>query len=178
MTKTNSFVFTFVQIMAWVIFVGLCIEAGALIFNFALGLINPNVMKNLYQGLDLSELYQRSKIAYFLTCSFMLCVPLLKVVLFYEVIKLVTKIDLARPFSIFVSDQIFQISYYTFSIGVVSFIARQSVKRLMLYDIDVSSLNHFWEESQGFILMAGVIYIIAIIFKKGLEIQNENDLTV
>jgi hypothetical protein len=26
--------------------------------------------------------------------------------------------------------------------------------------------------------MAAVIYIIAIIFKRGIEIQNENDLTV
>jgi len=26
--------------------------------------------------------------------------------------------------------------------------------------------------------MAAVIYVIAVIFKKGIEIQNENDLTV
>jgi hypothetical protein len=39
-------------------------------------------------------------------------------------------------------------------------------------------LNQFWEDSQAFILMAAVVYIIATIFKKGVEIQNENDLTV
>jgi uncharacterized membrane protein YedE/YeeE len=40
------------------------------------------------------------------------------------------------------------------------------------------SLNKFWADSQAFILMGAVIYIIAIIFKKGVAIQNENDLTV
>ena len=29
-----------------------------------------------------------------------------------------------------------------------------------------------------FILMGAVIYIIATIFKKGVDIQNENDLTI
>ena len=43
---------------------------------------------------------------------------------------------------------------------------------------DIDSLNQFWADSQAFILMGAVIYIIAIIFKKGVTIQNENDLTV
>ena len=42
----------------------------------------------------------------------------------------------------------------------------------------IDNLNQFWADSQAFILMAAVIYIIATIFKKGVEIQNENDLTV
>jgi hypothetical protein len=44
------------------------------------------------------------------------------------------------------------------------------------YEID--QLNEFWVDSEAFILMAAVVYVIAIIFKKGIEIQNENDLTV
>ncbi|MGZ3883381.1 MAG: DUF2975 domain-containing protein, partial [Bacteroidia bacterium] len=31
MSKTNSFVFTVLKIVSWIIFVGLCIEAGGLI---------------------------------------------------------------------------------------------------------------------------------------------------
>ena len=40
------------------------------------------------------------------------------------------------------------------------------------------NLNQFWVDSEAFILMGAVIYIIAIIFKKGIEIQEENELTV
>jgi hypothetical protein len=86
--------------------------------------------------------------------------------------------DLSKPFNTFVSSQILQISYYTLSIGLLSYIARQFVKNLMHHGIVTDDLNQFWADSQAFILMGAVIYIIATIFKKGVDIQNENDLTV
>ncbi len=178
MSNTNKLVFIVVKIVAWIIFVGLCIEAGALIVNFIISLFKPEIVKNLYQKLDLSDMYQKSKMAYFGMYSFILFISVLKAVLFYVVIKLVTQINLSKPFNNFVSNHIFQICYYTFSIGIFSYFAQQFAKSLLHFGIVTDNLNHFWEGSQGFILMAGVIYIIAIIFKKGLEIQNENDLTV
>ena len=87
-------------------------------------------------------------------------------------------IDLAKPFNPLAFRQIAQISYYTFSIGLLSYIARQSGKALQHRGYDTSQLHSFWTESQAFILMAAVIYVIAMIFKKGLELQTENDLTV
>ena len=86
--------------------------------------------------------------------------------------------DLSKPFSNFVATQILQISYFTLSIGILSHIARQIVKSLMHHGFVPDNLNQFWADSEAFILMGGVIYIIAIIFKKGIDIQNENDLTV
>ena len=37
----------------------------------------------------------------------------------------------------------------------------------------IDNLNQFWADSQAFILMAAVIYVIAIIFSKGVEYQEE-----
>ena len=178
MSKTNNFVFKVLKIVAWIIFVGLCIEAGGLIVNFIFSIYNPEFVQNLYQKLDLSEMYERSKWAFFSMYSFILVISILKAVLFYEVIRLVSKIDLSKPFNSFVSRQISQISYYTLSIGLLSYIAQQSAKNLQHHGFVTDNLNQFWTDSQAFILMAAVIYVIATIFKKGLEIQNENDLTV
>ena len=86
--------------------------------------------------------------------------------------------DLSKPFNTFVSRQISQISYLTLSIGLLSYIARQIAKNLMHHGFVIDSLDQFWADSQAFILMGAVIYIIATIFKKGVDIQNENDLTV
>jgi hypothetical protein len=91
---------------------------------------------------------------------------------------LVSKIDLSKPFNNFVSNQILHISYYTFSIGLISYIGQNSYENLDHRDLITENLDPFWADSQAFILMAAVVYIIAIIFKKGIEIQNENDLTV
>jgi hypothetical protein len=178
MSERSKFLFIGLHIVAWVIFVGLCIEAGGLIVNFIFSIYNPGFVQKLYQKLDLSEMYHRSKWVFFGIYSFILFIALLKVFLFYVVIRLLSKLDLAKPFSSFVSDQITQIGYYTLSIGIISYIARQIAKSLQHQGYAIDNLNGFWADSQAFILMAAVIYVIAAIFKKGVEIQNENDLTV
>ena len=178
MTQTNNFVFKALHVIAWVIFVGLCIEAGALVVNFIFSIYKPEVLQNLYNKLDLSKMYDRSQWAFFRTYSFVLTIAILKAYLFYELIVLLSKLDLSKPFTRFVSEQITKISYYTFSIGIISYIARQSAKSLLKSGFEINDVNEFWADSQAFILMAGVIYVIATIFKKGIEIQNENDLTV
>lgn len=178
MSKRNNFVFIVVQVVAWIIFVGLCIEAGALLVNFVFSLFKPEIIANLYQKLDLSEMYHRSQFAFFAMYSFILIIAILKAYLFYIVIRLLLKLNLTQPFSSFVSEQITLLSYYTFSIGIFSFIAREISKNLQNRGYEIDILNQFWADSQAFILMAAVIYVIAIIFSKGVEIQNENNLTV
>ena len=178
MSKTNNFVFWCLYIVAWLIFVGLSIEAGGLAVNFFFSFYKPEFVQNLYQTLDLSEMYKDSKLAFFGIYCFILAISILKAFLFYIVIRLMHKMDLSKPFNTFVARQISQISYYTLSIGLLSYIGRQLVKSLMHHGFVPDSLNQFWEDSQAFILMGAVIYIIATIFKKGVDIQNENDLTV
>lgn len=178
MSETKNFVFTVLKIVSWVIFVGLSIEAGALLVNFIFSLYKPEFVQNLYQKLDLSEMYERSKWAFFSIYSFILVISILKAILFYVVIRLVSKINLTKPFNSYASKQISLMSYYTFSIGILSYIARGTANYLQHRDYVIDGLNQFWADSQAFILMAAVIYVIATIFSKGVEIQNENDLTV
>ncbi|HMG16177.1 MAG TPA: DUF2975 domain-containing protein [Saprospiraceae bacterium] len=178
MSKTNNFVFKALHIVAWVIFVGLCIEAGALLVNFIFSLFKPEFVHNLYQKLDLSIMYDRNKWAFFSIYGFILVISILKAVLFYVVIRLLSKINLAKPFNDFVSRQISIMSYYTLSIGLLSYIARQTAISLQDQGFVIDTLNQYWVDSQAFILMAAVIYVIASIFSKGVEIQNENELTV
>jgi Protein of unknown function (DUF2975) len=178
MSNRNNLVFKGLHIVAWVIFVGLCIEARGLIVNFVFSVYKPEFVQNLYQKLDLSAMYNRSKWTFFGMYSFILVVSLLKAYLFHIVVSLMHKMDLSNPFSSFVSEVITKISYCTFSIGILSYIAWQTAKNIQHRGYRIDNINQFWVDSEAFILMAAVIYIIATIFKKGVEIQNENDLTV
>lgn len=178
MPNKNNFVFTGLSIVAWIIFVGLSIEAGGLIVNFVFSVFKPEFVQNLYQKLDLSAVFIRSKWAFFAMYSFVLVIAFLKAFLFYLLIMLISKLDLSKPFNSFVSERITQISYYVLSIGLLSYIARQTTQNLLHRGYEIEPLNQFWADSQAFILMAAVIYVIAVIFSKGVEIQNENDLTV
>ncbi len=178
MSKTNNFVFWTLYAVAWLIFVGLSIEAGGLIVNFFFSLFKPELIPNLYQKVDLTEMYKDSRLSFFGIYSFILTISILKAWLFYIVIRLMHKMNLSKPFDNFVAKQISNLSYFTLIIGVLSYIARQLTKNLMHYGYETESLNRFWSDSQAFILMGAVVYIIATIFKKGVDIQNENDLTV
>jgi len=178
MKTKNDLILIVLNVVSWIIFIGLSIEAGGLIVNFAFSVFKPEIVGNLYQKLDLSSLYQQSKWAFFGMYGFVLFIAVLKAILFYIVIMLPYKLDLSKPFSSFIAKKITQISYYTFSIGILSFIAQQTAKNLTHHGFEIDKLSQFWVDSQAFILMAAIIYIIATIFKKGVEIQNENDLTV
>lgn len=178
MSKRSDFVFKALHVISWIIFIGLSIEAGALLFNFIFSIFKPEAVHNLYQKLDLSDMYNRSRWVFYGLFSFILALAFFKAHLFYIVIRLLSKFSLEKPFSRFVSEQITTISYYTFSIGIISYIGRQTAKNMTHYGISVDNLDPFWADSQAFILMAAVVYVIAAIFQKGVEIQEENELTV
>lgn len=178
MSNRNNIIFKGLYIVAWIIFVGLCIEAGALIVNFIFSIYKPEFVRNLYQKLDLSEMYEYSKWVFFGVYSFILFISILKAYLFYLVIRLVSTLNLSRPFNSDVANLITKISYLIFSIGLISYVARQIVTSFQHQGINTDALNPFWADSQAYILMAAVVYVIATIFSRGVEIQNENDLTV
>jgi hypothetical protein len=178
MSQNNTFVFKGLTIVAWIIFVGLCIEAGGLIINFIFSVFKPEYVGNLYQTLDLSTMYQESKWAFFGMFSFIIAISVLKAHLFYVVITLLHKLDLSKPFSNYVANKINSIAYYTFSIGIISHIAREVTKNMQHHGYVIDKLHEFWVDSQAFIIMAAIIYIIATIFKRGIALQEENELTI
>ncbi len=178
MARQNILVFKVMTVLAWIIFVGLSIESGGLLVNFIYSLFKPEVVKYLYNKLDLSEMYNRSKAVYVMMYSFILIIAILKSILFYKVIQLTSKLDLAKPFSSFVASKIMTICYFTLSIGLLNSVAKNIVQNLMDLGYTIDQLNPYWVDSQAYILMSAVIYIIATIFKRGIEIQTENDSTI
>lgn len=176
--SSTRWILIILHVIAWIIFVGLSIEAGGLIVNFIFSVFKPEFVGNLYQKLDLSQMYQQSEWAFFGTYSFVLFISVLKSLLFYTVVQLHYNFDLSKPFSAYLAHKIVRIAHYTFSIGIISHIAREVVKSLQHYGYEIDKLDQFWVDSQAFILMAAVVYVIAQIFKRGIELQNENDLTV
>lgn len=166
------------KIASWAIFIALCIEAGAIIFNFVFTLFKPIGARNIYQGLNLSDLYEKSFTHYVGVMSFMVLLSVLKAYLFFLVVKIFMKLNFVTPFSVEIATLIEKISIEALSIGIVSFIARQYAKRLTQSGLDVNGVNEYWSDAVTFLMMAAILYIIAQIFKKGIAIQNENDLTI
>lgn len=178
MTKKNDFIWKTIQVIAWIIFIAYCIETGTLLFNYIFSLFKPIASKNLYLGLDLSDLYNKSLVLYTLLFSFIIILSALKAFVFYIVIKTCMKLNMIKPFSEEVAGFISKISYYAFTIAAVGYIAHQFTKRLIHKGYDAAAAERFWNDSFAYVMMAAIVFVIAMIFKKGIELQKEQDLTI
>ena len=178
MSKKNDFILKALNVVSWIVFIGLCIEAGALLFNFVLTLFNPIAANNIYKGLNLSALYEMNFSQYIGVMSFVVVLSLMKAYLFYLVVKIFMKLNLVKPFNVEIANLIEKISYKAFIIAIVSVIAHQYSKRIIQSGYELDVVAQYWNEIGAFLMMAAIIFVISQIFKKGIELQNENDLTV
>jgi len=169
------------HILSWVIFVGLCIEAGAYLVNAFFALVNPAVVKHLWHEVDLSGLYEYDHGQFFVETFIMSIVAVMKAWLFYLIVKILhdKKLNIAQPFSREVGRFIFNLSYLALVIGLFSWsgvkyaewLVKQGVKMPDLQSLRLSGAD-VW------LFMSVTLFVIAQIFKRGVEIQTENELTV
>lgn len=172
--KTDQ-ILGFMKLVSWIIFIGLCIETGAILISTLICLfVNPEAATNVYLGSDLSGLYRTNQ-SYFLNImSLTIALSAIKAYLFYLVVRIFSKINLDNPFSETTAALIARISHIALGLGLISILAQSYAKWLMHRGIQV---EQFWGSSE-FLFMAGIIFIIAQVFKRGIEIQSENDLTI
>jgi hypothetical protein len=83
--------------------------------------------------------------------------------------------NIKNPFTIEISSKIQKISYILFELWVISFIGNSYIG-FVSKETGIDLANHFNHEEYFF--MAGIVYIISQIFKRGVELQEENELTV
>lgn len=178
MKKKNDFILDVLNVVSWVVFIGLCIEAGALIFNFIFALLKPIASHNIYKGLNLSELYENQFGHFIGVMSFIVVLALLKAYLFYLVVKIFMKLNLEKPFDVEIANIIQKISLEAFTIAIISILADQYTQRFIESGYEVNLVEKYWNDTAAFLMMAAIIFVISQIFKRGIEIQNENDLTV
>ncbi len=178
MSKRNDFIWKAIQTICWLIFAGYCVQTGTLLFNYIYSLFKPIVTHNLHLGLDLSELYTKSKVAYSLTFSVITAISALKAYLLFIALNLFKTLNLAKPFSGNVQKIIAKITYFTFSIGIISIITHQIIKRLLDKGYEMGLVERYCNDGGAYLVMAAILFVIALIFQRGIELQNENDLTV
>jgi hypothetical protein len=178
MSKKNDFILKALNVLSWVIFIGLCIESGALLFNFILTLFKPVATHDIYKGLNLSVIYENSFSHFIGIMSFVVVLSILKAYLFFLVVKIFMKLNLVNPFNVEIAKLIEKISYEAFVIAIVSIVAHQYIKGLIQSGYEVGHVEKFWNDTTAFLMMGAIIFVISQIFNRGIELQNENDLTV
>ncbi|MFN8354208.1 MAG: DUF2975 domain-containing protein [Spirosomataceae bacterium] len=175
MKTTTKQIFAIMHVISWVVFVGLCIKAGAILISYSVSMfVNEAGAKDLYMGLDLHSLYDSSKGYYTAVVSLIIVLLCLKAYVFYLLILIFRKLNLVHPFSREVVTLISKISYVILSAGVLAMLAEGYNK--WLFHRGIGSMYE-WGSSE-LLFMGGIVFTIALIFQRGVEIQSENELTI
>ncbi len=175
--KTNS-ILSVIRVLSWIIFLGLSIKAGVVLFTFKVSLYNPSYAADLYQGLDLSILYNASRSDYIFLMTFAIVLSGMQAYIFYLVVSIFKKLNLVRPFSEEIFLLISKISYFSLATGGIGILAQQFADQVVKNDVVIGQVIDFWEGRDAFLFMGGVVLVIAQIFRRGIDLQVEHDLTV
>ena len=179
MKKSTKRIINIMHVVSWIIFVGICIKTGSvLVSSFVSLFINPEATKNLYLGLNLSSLRDFSMPGYLFMIFMVIAIWILKAIMFYIVIKIFMKINFAQPFSTNMALLIRTISYVALTIGLLAVTASSYMDSLIKKGLSLSTLPEFVSGGADHLFFSGIIFIIYLVFKKGIEIQSENELTV
>jgi len=172
-TRTEQILMV-LNVLAWVAFVGFMIEAGAILVSFGVSWIKPEAAKKLYKGLDLEGLRQYSFWYYAGYVSLLVAFSALKAWVWFMVIKTISKINLTSPFTMEVGKNLENISYVLFEIWIIALLSTGHAEWLLKTTGEAPESI----EAGEFLFMAGLVFVIAQIFKRGVEMQAENELTV
>ncbi len=182
MEITTKQILKILYVLSWIIFVGVCIEAGGFIFNtfFTLAINNVDA-KHYWPGIDFSSLYRFDPGYFFAETFLMIIVAVMRSVIFYLIVKVLhdKKLNLAQPFNSEMGRFIFNLSYLSLGTGLfswwgVKYAAWLSTKGVAMPDIQNMRLGG----ADVWLFMGVTLFVIAQIFKRGIEIQTENDLTI
>jgi hypothetical protein len=98
----------------------------------------------------------------------------LKTYISYLIVKIFMKFKLSKPFGLELTNLLLGISYSSMITGIIAVFADGFCKWIMKKGV---TLPIEWGGDE-ILFFAGVIYILALVYKKGTDLQTENELTV
>lgn len=169
-------------VLSWIIFIGLCIEAGGFIFNAFFTLcINPIDAGHFWQQVDLSSLYKYDHGYFFVVTFLMIIVAIMRAILFYLIVKILhdKKLNMSQPFNNETGKFIFKAAYLSLGIGLFSWWGVKYAEWFISRGVKMPDVQYLrLGGADVWLFMSVTLFVIAEIFKRGIEIQTENELTI
>jgi hypothetical protein len=180
-TKTD-YAFKLLQVVSWIIFIGLCIEAGGFVFNAFITLfVTPEGASKFWVQVDLWALLQHNQSHFVQIAVLMIIVSILKAIMFYIILDILgnKKLDLSSPFDKVVGPPVFSIAYLALGIGLFSYWGMKLTHWLASQGVQMPDIQHLkFGGSDVWLFMGVTLLVFAKIFRKGIELQSDNELTV
>ena len=177
MKTRTEIILVILKYLALLAAIGFSIECGTQIFYFVASFINPDWAK---YGNELERewfrIHEYSTWYYVCVMSLIISISALKAWIWYLIFGLLLKLQLKSPFSMPVSNKLETISHLLLGVWVLMTIIGQTYGRYLVKDTGITLPAKY--SGDEYLFIAGIVYIVSKIFKRGIEMQEENQLTV
>lgn len=181
-TISTKQILRLLTVLAWIIFIIVCVDAGIILCSAILTLtVDPAWVKNLWQPVGLLGLYTYDSSHFFVLNLVISIVAVIKAWMFYLILKLLynKKLNISLPFSREALGFIFKMCYCAFLIGLFSRCGLNYAEWLEVMGVALPDAEQLrLDGADVWLFMCVILFVIAQIFKRGIEIQSENELTV
>jgi hypothetical protein len=182
MLKTNNLIWKGLNIISWIIFIGLCIQAGSFIVSTVVTMtLKPGDTGKFWKEVDLSAVYAYDQNRFLTLAVLLVIVTILKALLFYFILRIFhdKNLDLYKLFNETIRKYIVLMAYLALGIGFFAAWGSGVADNLVKQGIEIPALNDLKIAGYDVWILMGIsLLIIDAVFKKGIALQNENDLTV
>ena len=177
MKTRTEIVLIVLKYLALLAAIGFSIECGAQILSFVASFTNPEWAERTY-GADpvWFQIRDYDKWYYIQLMSMIITISAFKVWVWYLIFDLLNKLQLNSPFSPFVTKKLESISYVLFGIWAVMTFIGKSYAHYLVKASGIELPEKYI--SDEYLFIAGIVFILSQIFKRGVEMQEENQLTV
>lgn len=175
-TRTET-ILVVLKYLALLAAIGFSIECGTQLFYFVASFINPDWAKYGYQiERDWHRIHEYSTWYYVCVMSLAISISATKALIWYLIFDLLLKLQLKSPFTMLVTKKLSIISYLLLGVWVLMAIIGKTYAHYLVEATGIALPAKYTGDEYFFI--AGIVYIISQIFKRGVEMQEENQLTV
>jgi hypothetical protein len=163
-------------ILSYVAMFGYIVQFGSQLISVVVSFFNPDAAGDIYMSsLGLYDLRQHSVTMFLSVMSFVLILSAINAYIWYWVVRLLSNLNLQNPFSRKVAAILERIGFALLGIWIVSLIGDQFVHQLSKNTgFAIGRIGRMNE----YLFIAGIVYIISQVFKRGVEMQEENELTI
>jgi Protein of unknown function (DUF2975) len=150
---------------------------GSQLVTLVAGFINLQWAKHTYEADQNLFSIREHHIGYYV-CAMCLTitVSLMKALIWFVVFGLLSKLKLQTPFSMEVEKKLERIAYLLLGVWIIGSIFWKIYNYYLLQEAGVQLASN--NNGDEYLFLAGIMYIISQVFKRGIEIQEENQLTV
>lgn len=174
-TKQDE-ILTGLKILAYLGMIAYAMMCGSQLISWFVSFKNPEIAKHFYAvNQDLFKLRAHDMWYFTSAMSLVIAAGAVKVWIWILGIRLLSKLNLQNPFSPEPANKIRKIACLLFGIWVIGVLEKGYFRWLSKNTGEV--LGDIGTQGE-FLFMAGIAYIVYRIFKRGIEIEEENRLTV